>query len=180
MCFNSPEIYTFKTHLDSCIQSAERHEPTTHTAIKIQSLLDITIYVLATRFIEASVKHCVYNCSLMRGASEQELNQLVSRLKGFNNPEFSNIKDMVEQELGYNILNDKDIHYTDRDISFLNEICRNRHRNVHASHDPREWYNANRKSIADFKKEYEGLLKITLYLESLSFNQQNNAFECGL
>jgi hypothetical protein len=176
MNFNSPEIQTLKSNLDGSISSAVQHQPNSYAAIKVQALLDITVYVMACRFVEATVKHIVYNCMVMRGTNQQDLDDLSSRLKRFNNPEFSNIKQLVEDELGYDITTDINTGYLPRDITFLNEICKNRHRNVHATEDSRDWYNANRKTMANFNQEYEGLLKIIRYLDSLVFNGATNSY----
>ncbi|MCC4860976.1 hypothetical protein [Vibrio splendidus] len=176
MNFNSPEIQTLKSNLDGSISSAVQHQPNSYAAIKVQALLDITVYVMACRFVEATVKHIVYNCMVMRGTSQQDLDDLSSRLKRFNNPEFSNIKQLVENELGYDISNDINTGYLPRDITFLNEICKNRHRNVHATEDSRDWYNANRKTMDNFNQEYEGLLKIIRYLDGLVFDGTTNNY----
>jgi hypothetical protein len=175
--FNSPEIKTLKSNLDGCIQSALLHKPNTHAAIKIQSLLDVTVYIMATRFLEASVKHITYNCAVMRGDNEASLEELCTRLKSFNNPEFTNIRELLKNELDHDILVGKGVNYTDRDVSYLNEICKNRHRNVHATPDPREWYNTNTKSIADFERESEGLFNIIIYLDGLIFNIATSIYE---
>jgi len=163
-------------HLDGCINSAIQHQPSTYAAIKVQALLDITVYVMACRFLEASVKHVVYNCMVMRGASPVALDELSSRLKRFNNPEFSNIKQLLLDELGYDITNDINTGYEQRDITFLNEICKNRHRNVHATEDPRDWYNTNRKTMDNFQQEYGGLLKVVKYLDGLVFDNATNNY----
>lgn len=175
--FNSPDINTLKSNLDGCIVSARLHQPNTHAAIKIQSLLDLTVYIMATRFLEASVKHVIYNCAVMRGDEGGNLESLYTRLKSFNNPEFANIKDLFENELVFDILHGKGIYYSDRDVSFLNEICRNRHRNVHATPDSREWFNTNTKSIADFNRESEGLFNIVKYIDGLVFNHAGGTYE---
>ncbi|MFG7349587.1 hypothetical protein ACGMNB_01220 [Shewanella oncorhynchi] len=175
--FNSPDIQTLKSSLDGCVQSALLHQPNTHAAIKIQSLLDLTVYIMATRFLEAAVKHVVYNCAVMRGDSENDLNELYMRLKSFNNPEYSNIKELFERELDFDILQGKGTCYSDRDVSFLNEICKNRHRNVHATPDSREWYNTNTKSIADFNREKDGLFNIVKFIDSLVFNTNTSVYE---
>ncbi|WP_321849982.1 hypothetical protein [Pseudomonas paraveronii] len=176
MNFNSPEIQTLKSSLDGSIHSAIRHEPNSYAAIKVQALLDITVYVMACRFLEASVKHIVYNCMVIRGTSQQDLESLSSRLKKFNNPEFSNIKKLLLEELGYDITNDINSGYLPRDITFLNELCLNRHRNVHANEDPRDWYSANRKTMDNFRQEYEGLLNIVKYLDGLVFDRSINSY----
>jgi hypothetical protein len=176
MNFNSPEIQTLKSSLDGSIRSAVQHQPNSHAAIRVQALLDITVYVMACRFLEASVKHVVYNSMLMRGASQQDLEDLSNRLKRFNNPEFSNIKKLLEDELGYNISNDLNSGYQQRDITFLNEICLNRHRNVHANEDPRDWYSANRKTMNNFEQEYAGLVNIVKYLDGLVFDGATQSY----
>jgi hypothetical protein len=175
--FNSPDIQTLKINLDGCIQSASSHRPIDPFAIKIQSLLDLTVYVLATRFLEGSVKHVVFNCATMRGDNENQLNDLVTRLKSFNNPEYTNIRTLFIDELNYDITVGRGTYYSQRDISHLNEICRNRHRNVHATEDPRNWYNTNTKSIADFNRESIGLFNIVKYIDRLRYNQVTAAFE---
>lgn len=166
----SPDIITLKSSLDGCITSAKEHIPNTHAAIKIQSLLDLTVYIIATRFLEASVKHVVYNCAKMRGDTSTQLDALSIRLKSFNNPEFTNIKELILNELNYDIIQDKGSYYQERDVSFLNEICRNRHRNVHANEDPRNWHNTNTKNIANFEIEYAGILNTVEYLSHLVYD----------
>jgi hypothetical protein len=176
MNFNSPEIQTFKSNLDGCIRSAVQHEPNSYAAIKIQALVDITVYMMACRFLEGSVKHVVYQCMVMRGSTPQELSELSSRLKRFNNPEFSNIKQLIEDELGHDISTDLNNGYAPRDISYLNEVCKNRHRNVHATEDSRDWYNTNQKNIEDFNREYAGLLNVVKYLDGLIFDHATNTY----
>lgn len=176
MNFNSPEIQTLKSSLDGSISSAVQHKPNTYAAIKVQALLDISVYVMACRFLEASVKHVVYNCMVMRGENQQNLEALSARLKKFNNPEFANIKKLIEDELGYDISSDINTGYQQRDITFLNEICLNRHRNVHANEDPRDWYNANRKTMNNFNQEYAGLLNVVKYLDGLVFDGVANSY----
>lgn len=178
MEFINPDIETFRVNLESCMNSILQLETDNHHKIKIQSLLNVSIYVMATRFMEASIKNITYNCCVMRGDNQTSLNNIINDLKNFNNPEFSNIKDLISSTLQYDILKDKGIKYTERDISLLNEVCHNRHRNVHASFDSREWYNTNRKDLTnDFIKEYVGLKNIIKYLESLRYNRNSHTFE---
>jgi hypothetical protein len=176
MPFNSPDIETFKADLDNNIVAVLKLKTDSHATIKIQSLLNITIYVAATRFLEASVKHIIYNCSKMRGDTSTQLNALDSDLKKFNNPEFTNIKDKVLACLGFDILSAKGTKYSNSDISFLNEIVRNRHRNVHATYAPSDWYNTNIKDITDFQKEYVGLINIVKYLDGITYNHATSTF----
>lgn len=178
MEFINPDIETFRVNLESCMNSVLQLETDNHHKIKIQSLLNVSIYVMATRFLEASVKHITYNCCVMRGVNQSEMEIVINNLKNFNNPEFANIKDLILVNLNYDIMQDKGIKYQERDISFLNEICRNRHRNAHASFDSREWYNSNVKDLTnDFIKEYDGLKNIIKYLESIKYNRIAQTFE---
>lgn len=143
-----------------------------------QRLKYITIYVLATRFLEGSVKQIIYNCCIMRGDTPVQLTALDSELKKFNNPEYSNIHDEVLKHLNFNITGGfNNGSFTSKDISFLNEIVRNRHRNVHASYDSSTWYSKNLKDITnDFQKEYIGLLNILSYLDRICWDGQNGKF----
>ena len=177
MAFESPDIETFKHHLDATIDAITKHKLESHAAIKIQALLNMTAYVLATRFIEGSVKHIIYNCCVMRGDTLQQLETLTAELKGFNNPEFANIVSLFSNQLNFNIIQGKGVHYLDRDLTFLNEIVRNRHKNVHASSDPAQWYNQNTKDIANFTQEYPSIIKIIEYLNLIVYNTQTNVFE---
>lgn len=178
MPFNSPDIDTFKIDLDNNIVAIQKQKADSHATIKIQSLLNITVYVLATRFMEGSVKHIIYNCCIMRGDSPAQLTILDSELKKFNNPEFSNIRERILQHLNFDI-NDglNSGKFSQRDISFLNEIVRNRHKNVHATYDASAWYGQNIKDISnDFQKEYGGLINILTYLDSLAWDTGRNCF----
>jgi hypothetical protein len=68
--------------------------------------------------------------------------------------------------------------FTQTDISLLNEIVKNRHRNVHASHDPADWYSKNLKDIInDFPKEYPGLINILFYLDSITYDTVTSSFK---
>ncbi|NQU51130.1 MAG: hypothetical protein HQ522_01180 [Bacteroidetes bacterium] len=176
MAFESPDIDTFKYNLDSTIQAVQKHKLESHSAIKIQSLLNLTVYVMATRFLEGCVKHIVYNCSVMRGDNQATLATLEDQLKGFNNPEFKNIKELFEDKLGFDLLLGKGTKYEERDITFLNEIVRNRHKNVHASSDCTEWYNQNKKDLSNYEQEYEGLIKILEYLDSITYDTASGQF----
>jgi hypothetical protein len=172
MSFKCADINTFKSELENNLTVAQNLKKDSHATIKIQSLLNITIYVLATRFLEGSVKLIIYNCAIMRGDNPSQLIVLESELKKINNPEFTNIRDAILKHLNFDILEGKtNGKYSDKDISFLNEIVKNRHRNVHASHDPSGWYNKNLKDIiSDFPKEYVGLLNILSYLDNLEYD----------
>lgn len=178
MSFNCSDIETFKTELENNLIVAQNLKKDSHASIKIQSLLNITIYVLATRFLEGSIKLLIYNCAIMRGDDAAKLLLLESELKKINNPEFTNIKDEVLKHLNFDILEGKTSgKYSEKDISFLNEIVKNRHRNVHASHDPSDWYNKNIKDIInDFPKEYVGLINILTYLDSLKYDSASGKF----
>lgn len=175
MHFESPDIEVFKQNLDTTIVAIQKHRTDSHSAIKIQSLLNVTVYVMATRFLEASVKHIVFNCCKMKGHSQAQLVQLEQTLKKFNNPEFKNIKSLFDSELGYDIEDGlRNEHISRRDIAFLNQIVQNRHRNVHATPDSSEWYNQNQKDLSDFMQEYPGLLNIVKYLDSLVFTNSSS------
>jgi hypothetical protein len=175
MPFESPDIEVFKQNLDTTIGAIQKQRTDSHSAIKIQSLLNLTVYVMATRFLEASVKHIVFNCCKMKGYSQTQLVQLEQTLKKFNNPEFKNIKALFDSELGYDIEDGlRNRHISGRDISFLNQIVQNRHRNVHATPDSSEWYNQNQKDLSNFIQEYPGLLNIIEYLDSLQFTNSSS------
>ena len=73
MPFNAPDLETYKADLENNIAAIQKLKTDSHATIKIQSLLNITAYVLATRFVEGSVKHIVYNCCKMRGDTEVQL-----------------------------------------------------------------------------------------------------------
>lgn len=177
MPFKSPDIDVFKQNLEASINAVKQNKNESHAAIKIQSLLNVTIYVMATRFLEGSIKHIIYNCSIMRGDSSEELSELEENLKGFNNPEFKNIKELFIYKLNFDILLGKSSgKYSERDITFLNEIVRNRHKNVHASSDCTEWYNQNKKDLTHFEQEYEGLIRIVRYLDSIYYNTSTGTF----
>ena len=179
MIFNCADINTFKTDLDNNVSVAQNLKKDSHASIKIQSLLNITIYTLATRFLEGSIKLIIYNCAIMRGDTKSQLNDLEIELKKINNPEYSNIRDEFNKHLKFDIV--QGMHakrFTNTDISFLNEIVKNRHRNVHASNDPTEWYNKNLKDISsDFPKEYPGLLNILFYLDCLVYDNSLGCFK---
>lgn len=177
MIQNSPDLITYQTSLESCIAAIRRHKLDSSPAIKVLSLLNITVYVLATRFIEASVKHIIHNCCIMRGDSPQQIETLVTSLKSFNNPEYGNIVRIFNEKLGFNI-NDglSSGKFEQSDITFLNEVVNNRHRNVHANSDSTTWYNSNQKDIEDFSREYPGVLKIIGYLDSIEYNRDTQNF----
>lgn len=179
MPFNSPAIETFRTDLDGNVQVALSLKMQSHATIRVQSLLNITIYALATRFLEGSVKHIIYSCGIMRGDSQPQLQTLESELKKINNPEYSKIQGEVLRLLNFDITQGLAAgKFSQRDITFLNEIVRNRHRNVHASHDPANWHGSNLKDIStDFSREYAGLLNILSYLDSLTYNNVTNTFQ---
>jgi hypothetical protein len=170
MPIESPDIEAFRQYFEVAIEAAQKHKADSHAAIKTQSMLNVTIYVMATRFLEGSVKHIVYNCCKMMGYSSPQLIKLEQELKSFNNPEFSNIKDLFQDKLGYDITQGLiNGDFKQSDITFLNQIVQNRHRNVHASPDSTEWYNQNKKDINNFLQEYPGLLSVIEYLSTIVF-----------
>lgn len=178
MTFNSPDIETLKVDLDNNIAAVQKLKTVSHATIKIQSLLNITIYVLATRFLEGAIKHIIYNCCIIRGDSQAQLMQLDSELKKINNPEYANIREAFLTHLNFDIVQGiNGGKFAAKDISLLNEIVKNRHRNVHATYDPSDWYSKNIKDIYnDFLKEYPGLLNILSYLDSLTYDAVASVF----
>ncbi|MDO7846547.1 hypothetical protein Q5H92_09285 [Hymenobacter sp. M29] len=177
MPFNAPDLETYKADLDNNIAAIQKLKTDSHATIKIQSLLNITAYVLATRFIEGAIKHIIYNCCKMRGDTDTQLTALSSELKKFNNPEFTLIRDEMIAKINFDILQGKTAGlFSDSDVSFLNEIVKNRHRNVHATFDPADWYNKNLKDLSDFHKEYAGVVKIVSYLDTIHYNHSTSAF----
>lgn len=179
MPFNSPDVEIFKQDLDRNIAVALAVKADSHASIRVQSLLNITIYALATRFLEGSVKLIIYHCAKMRGDNAAQLQTLESELKKINNPEYSNIRAEVLRHLNFDIVQGHTAgRFSNTDITFLNEIVRNRHRNVHATHDPADWYSTNTKDIlSDFNNEFPGMLNILGYLDSLTYNAGTNSFQ---
>ncbi len=179
MPFNCPDIETFKVDLDRNVAVALAVKADSHASIRVQSLLNITIYALATRFLEGSVKLIIYNCAKMRGDSNTQLQTLESELKKINNPEYSNIRIEVLLHLNFDIVQGQTAgRFSNTDITLLNEIVRNRHRNVHATHDPLDWYSRNTKDIlSDFSTEFPGLLNILTYLDSITYNTATSSFQ---
>lgn len=178
MAFNCPDIETFRTDLNNNIATVQKLKTDSHATIKIQSLLNITIYVLATRFLEGSVKHIIYNCCVMRGDNPTLLSSLESELKKFNNPEFTNIQSLFLRHLSFDVNEGlRDSWFNNKDISLLNEIVRNRHRNVHSTHDSADWYSKNLKDLNDFSKEYVGLQNILTFLDLINWNSTTTKFE---
>jgi hypothetical protein len=177
MSFSSPDIRTYKVNIDGMLDAVTKFSADSHEGIYIRSLLNITVYTLACRFLEGSVKHIIYNCGIMKKLTPELLEELRSELKKFNNPEFKKIISLFDTLLGYDILVGKgNGTYEERDITLLNELVNNRHKNVHSSEDSRMWYNANVKGLDDFKKEYESLLKILLFLDSIKWDNALQKF----
>jgi len=178
MAYNSPDIETYQSDLENNIAAVQKLKTDSHATIKIQSLLNITIYVLATRFLEGSVKHVIYNCCLMRGDNSILLSGLESELKKFNNPEFANLQGLFTKHLTFDINEGLRTNwFSGRDISLLNEIVKNRHRNVHSTHDSSDWYSRNLKDLTDFNKEYIGLQNVLSYLDLIKWNPTTSKFE---
>jgi hypothetical protein len=177
MPFNSPDINTFKADLDHSIAAILKLNANSHATLKIQSLLNVTVYVLGTRFVEGCVKHIIYNCARMRGDTPAQLTALESELKKFNNPEYTLIKNAILTHLNFDINAGLVAgRYTTVDISFLNEIVKNRHRNVHATYDAAEWYNQNIRSITDFQQQYAGLIRLIEYLDCIIYDNGRACF----
>lgn len=177
MAFDSPDIETFRNDLDNQIASVQKLKTDSHASIKIQSLLNITVYVLATRFLEGSVKHIIHNCCVMRGDNSSQIETIISELKKFNNPDFTHLQNLFNTHLGFDINQGiRDNWFSQRDISMLNEIVRNRHRNVHATHDSADWYNSNLKDLTDFNKEFIGLENILTFLDLIKWDSTLNRF----
>lgn len=176
MPLNFPDIATYKSNLENDIDAIKKLEIITPASLKIQSLLTITAFVLATRFLEGSIKHLIYGYCQIRGDNSSALKTLDSDLKQFNNPEFVNIRDLFLKHLNFDITKSLGLKYTQTDITFLNEIVNNRHRNVHASFDPAEWYNKNIKSMSDFENYYPGMINILNYLDNLKYDTVSKNF----
>jgi hypothetical protein len=177
MPLTCPDIVTFKADLDGILNVIRTFNYTTHSGIKIRSLLNVTAYAYSCRFLEGSVKHLVFNCCQIRGDTQTQLATLHSELKKFNNPTFDRICDLYNAQLQYDIIQGKIVNrYSDTDITFLNQIVNNRHRNVHASENSGEWLNSNQKDITDLIKELIGLLNILEYLDAITWNPALRVF----
>jgi len=177
MSILSPDIVIFKKDLEINIDVIKKLVIDSAVTIKMKSLLNITVYVLATRFLEGSVKHIIYNCCQIRGDNNVDLKNIEASLKFFNNPTYQNITKIFNENLNIDInqgLSTK--HFTEKDITFLSQIVDNRHKNVHASFDSREWYNQNIRGIEDFEKYYPSLIKILEFLDNINFDKEKNVF----
>jgi hypothetical protein len=173
----SPELRLLKEDLDSSIESVLSLNASNHFQIKLKSLLNVAIYIKATRFLEAASKYTLYSCCTFRGDDQNKLDDVSNRLKNFNNPEYTNIRNLFLNELNYDIENGRRLgFYKEKDISLLNEIVRNRHRNVHAKETSIEWFNSNQKDLTDFNKEYQGLLHIISFMEEIRWNSSDFRF----
>ncbi|MED3762157.1 hypothetical protein P4555_24520 [Peribacillus frigoritolerans] len=160
----------------SNIQSFQLRDP---NDVKIRAILNTDIYTKATRLLEASIKHIIYNCLIIKGLTEIELGELSSRLKRFNNPEYSKIKQLVLDELSLDIdsgLRPPNNAFSGRDKTNLDQIVLNRHRNVHASEDSTTWFSTNNKSLTDFNNEFEGLINILLFMDGITYDGTNFVF----
>jgi hypothetical protein len=172
MSFESPDIEVFKQNLETTITAIEKHRTDSHSAIKIQSLLNVTVYVMATRFLEAAVKHLVLNYCMIKGHNRNQISLLQKELKKFNNPDFKNIKSLLNKELGFDLEDGlRSNLISQRDITSLNQIVQNRHRNVHATPDSSEWYNQNQKDLNNFRQEFPGLLRVVEYIDSYALKK---------
>ncbi len=177
MPFNAPDLNVFRAELDGNISAIEKLKADSHATIKIQSLLNLTVYVLATRFLEGSVKHILYNCCKMRGDTGAQLEAVFNDLKSLNNPEFKNIKQKFISVINFDIIGGIAAgKFVARDISLLDQIVMNRHGNVHATPESSDWYNKNVKDLNDFGKEYLGLIKVVEYLDSLEYDRASGLF----
>lgn len=177
MKFNHPDIDNFYRSFLRDMENIEEFKIRDANDVKIKSILNTDIYTKATRFLEGSIKHIIYNCSLIRGDEDVETERVINNLKGLNNPKFENIKSIFLDELNFNIEDGlRSNSYSGRDKSTLNEIVNNRHRNVHASEDVSEWYNSNRKDLNTFKREFDGMLNILSYLDKITYSSDANSF----
>lgn len=177
MPLTCPDIVTFKADLDGILNVIGTFNCTTHSGIKIRSLLNVTAYTYSCRFLEGSVKHLVYNCCKIRGDTATQLATLQSDLKNFNNPTFSRICELYNNQLQFDPVQGKVANrFSERDITLLNEIVKNRHKNVHASENCGEWFNSNQKDITHLLTEITGLLNILEYLEAISWNPTSRVF----
>ena len=177
MSFNHPDIDIYHKSFLRDIESIEKFVIRDVNDVKIKSILNTDIYTKATRFLEGTIKHIIYNCVLIRGDSPADIDQLINRLKQLNNPQFDKIKTLFINELNFDIEDGlRSGHYVGRDKTSLNEIVLNRHRNVHASEDVSKWYNANSKDLANFKVEFEGLIKVLKYFDCIKYSTTNLSF----
>lgn len=177
MDFNHPDIDAYYNSFLRDLKNIEQFVIRDANDVKIKSILNTDVYTKATRFLEGSIKHIIYNCAIIRGDNGDEINNLITRLKSLNNPKFENIKQLINDELGFDIVEGlRNNVFLGRDKAALNEIVLNRHQNVHASEDVSKWYNSNAKDIENFKVEFEGLLKILIYIDGIKYDRDNNIF----
>lgn len=177
--FRHSDIQIYYTSFIREMNNIESFKLRNPNDVKIRAILNIDIYTKATRLLEASIKHIIYNCLVIKGLTDEELSSLSSRLKRFNNPEYSKIKQLVFDELELDI--DEGLKaplnaFSGRDKTHLDQIVKNRHRNVHASEDSTTWFSSNNKNLTDFKNEFEGLVKILLFLDKIIYSDRSFTF----
>ncbi len=177
MIFKHSDIEIYYRSFLRDIENIEEFQIRDVNDVKIKSILNTDIYTKATRFLEGSIKHIIYNCSIIRGDNSAKIEELINRLKGFNNPKFDHIKKIFLEELNFDIEDGlRNGNYNGRSISVLNEIVDNRHRNVHATEDVSSWYNSNSKDLENFKAEFDGIVSILTYLDDIKFSMEDAFF----
>ncbi|KAF5422030.1 MAG: hypothetical protein C5S45_02935 [Candidatus Methanocomedens sp.] len=138
--------------IDAKFESMESFQPKNAYDVQIQGIFPQYMVVFITRTIEGSIKNIIHTKSKVLGKNRDEIQQIESILKEFQNPTKEKIYDIFYKTLNIEL---KCQDFDSRYFSALGQIVTDRHKIAHSPHlepffDDRQYL----KSLEDIKKHY--------------------------
>lgn len=148
--------------IDAKFESMESFQPKNAYDVQIQGIFPQYMVVFITRTIEGSIKNIIHTKSKVLGKNRDEIKQIESILKGFQNPTKDKIHDIFYETLDIELdLQDFDPIY----FSSLGQIVTDRHKIAHSPYfEPYFDDGKYLKSLDDIKKHYIDIKKFIVKL----------------
>lgn len=153
------EIARAFLEIDEKFESMESFVPKTAYDMLILSFFSQYMVVFITRTIEGSVKNIIYTKSKLLGKSDDDIKNIESQLKDFQNPSKVKIFDYFNTILGIQL---KDDDFNNTQFTALGQIVKDRHRIAHSDHFLGTIHHL--KSLDDVKKHYS---EIKIFISDL-------------
>lgn len=125
------EICRAFLEIDGKFESMEEFKPKSAYDLQIQALFSRYMVVLISRTIEGSVKNLIYTKCKVLGKSQNEMEEIESQLRDFQNPSKESIYLYYRNILNIELNNSdfKNDHFT-----ALGQIVNDRHKIAHSDH----------------------------------------------
>jgi hypothetical protein len=143
------EISRAFLEIDGKFESMKEFKPKSTYDLQIQSLFSQYMVIFISRTIEGSIKNIIYTKCKVLGKSQNEMQEIETKIKQFQNPSWEKICFYYEDILSIE-LNNTD--FTTNHFIALSQIVKDRNRFAHSDHLLETV--PNLKTLDDVKKHY--------------------------